>query len=292
MIYDAERAIISTMKKLFCTLLILIFIMALTFGTVACKSDIVTDKAYYRYAYDARTNSFVKMGTSVVFTDDFKSFEYSFGGNAITIYGTVEHTDTPESYIITCNEEAISVVNKRYRDTLIASGADQSQLDFYDAVAANLSPKTQYYVYDGKLFTADAIDLFREAEDGSDAFEGMYRMSTSDDLVRLRGGYAYTKDDDGEYTYKNARYTVSRGILTLISMDEDGKDKYKDGVLMRKRYLMAKITIPTDGSLVETSMEEQLQTSDFVSKITADISAYSGKTIAVLCDEFLSKDMD
>ena len=292
MIYDAERDIISSMKKTICTLLILLLVMGACVGAFACKASIQTDKAYQRYVYDARTDSFVKMGTSIVFTDDFKGFEYSFGGDAITIYGTVEHTDTPESYIITCNEEAISVVSKRYRETLIAGGADQTQIDFYDAVAANLTPKTQYYVYDGKLFTADAIELFRKAEDGSDSFEGLYRMSSSEDLVRLRGGYAYTKDEDGEYTYKNGRYTVSRGILTLVTLDENGKDKYQDGVLMRKRYLMAKVTVPSDGELVETSLEEQLQTSAFVSKITADISAYSGKTIAVLCDEFLSKDME
>ena len=116
-------------------------------------------------------------------------------------------------------------------------------------------------------------------------------MDSSEDLVKLRGGYAYSQDENGEYTFKSGKYTIARGILTLISLDENGNEKYKDGILMRKRYLMAKITIPSSGELLDKSLDEQLESSAFVSKINADISDYSGKTIAVLCDSFLSNEM-
>ncbi len=279
------------MKKFFCILLTILLILTLSIGAFACKAKIKADEAYRRYTYDARTDSFVAMGASLTFKDDFTTFEYTFGDNDFTIIGTVEHTDTPDSYIVVCNEEATATVTEVYRKSLIEKGADQSKIDFFDTIAQYLTPRAQYYVYDGKLFTGDAVELFREADEDSDSFEGVYRMDSSSDLVKLRGGYAYSKDENGDYTVKSGKYTTSRGILTLISLDEKGNEKYKDGVLMRKRYLMAKITIPEDGELLDKSLDEQLESSPFVSKINAEISAYSGKTIAVLCESFLSNEM-
>ena len=279
------------MKKFFCIILGILLILTLSIGAFACSAKIKTDEAYRRYVYDARTDSFIEMGAALTFTDDFKSFEYSLGDGDFTIIGSVEHTDIPDSYIVTCSEEATTKMKEVYRQSLVDKGADQTTIDFYDVVAAYLTPRAQYYVYEGKLFTGDAVELFREPDDNCDSFEGLYRMDSSADLVKLRGGYAYSKDEDGEYTFKSGKYTVARGILTLISLDENGNEKYKDGVLMRKRYLMAKITIPADGELLDKSLDEQLESSPFVSKINADISAYSGKTIAVLCDGFLSNEM-
>lgn len=283
--------IISFMKKIFCFVLILTLSAAILLGAVACKSEIVTDEPYSRYVYDARTDTFVQMGATLTFKDDFTTFEYSIGDGDLTVFGAVEHTDTPNAYTVTCNEEATVKMAELYRKRLVANGAEQSELDFFDTVAAYLTPTAQYFVYEGKLLTGDAVELFREPEDDSDSFEGLYRMDSSEDLVRLRGGYAYAKDDDGEYTFKSGKYSVSRGILTLISLDENGNEKYKNGILMRKRYLMAKITVPSEGTLLDKTLEDQMESSAFVSKLNADISAYSGKTIAVLCDSFLSNDM-
>ena len=98
------------MKKTICTLLILLLVMGACVGAFACKASIQTDKAYQRYVYDARTDSFVKMGTSIVFTDDFKGFEYSFGGDAITIYGTVEHTEM--AHIFKRTDEGLTLISR------------------------------------------------------------------------------------------------------------------------------------------------------------------------------------
>ena len=283
-------AIISSMKKVFYIVLIVLLILSFSLGAVACKAKVKSGKDYYTFTYNSRTDSFVKMGSSLRFGDRFETFEYSFGEDDLTVYGAVEHTDTPDTYVITCSDEVIELVTERYRKSMVEANASTEQIDFFDAIAKNFTPKAQYFVYEGKLFTADSIELFHDADGKSDSFEGVYRMDSSEDLVKLRGGYAYSKDEDGEYTEKTGRYTVSRGILTLISIDEDGEDRYQNGVLMRKRYLMAKVTIPSDGSLLGTSLEEQLETSDFVSKINENLSSYSGKTVTVLCKSYLCTD--
>ena len=280
------------MKRFVCFLLIFALIFATAVAAFGCKKKIKAGDAYHFYTYDTKTDRFVKMGASLTFGKKLSTFEYTFGDGDLTINGEVEHTAKPDSYVITCSEEVISLVTERYRKSMVANGATQEQLDFFDVIAKTLTPRAQYFAYDGKLFTSDSVELFRCGDENPDSFEGLYRTDSNSDLIRLRGGFTYGADDNGEYTYKNGRYTVSRGILTIISLDENGKDRYQNGVLMRKRYLMAKITIPTDAELIDTSLEEQLESSAFVSKITANISEYSGKTIAVLCESFYSTDMD
>lgn len=278
------------MKRLFCCLLIIVLVLTLSLAA-GCKPKIKAGKDYHLYTYDAKSDRFVKMGASLSFGKDLSTFEYTFSEGDLTIYGGVEHTEKPDSYTISCSEEIISLVTERYRKSLVDGGAEQSKIDLFDAIAATITPRTQYFAYDGKLFTGSAVELFRVAEDGCDSFEGLYRTDSNTDIIRLRGGFVYSEDENGECTVKSGRYSVSRGILTIISMDEKGNDRYQNGILMRKRYLTAKITIPSDGELLGTSMDEQIEKSAFVTKINADISDYSGKTIAVLCESFLSNDM-
>lgn len=279
------------MKKFLCIIVILVLIFATAMLSFGCKSKISSGDTYHLYTYDAKTDKFVKMGASLTFGEGLKTYEYTFREGDLTINGPVEHTSVPDSYIISCADEVVSLVTKRYRDSMVENGASQSELEFFDAVSANFSPQTQYFSYDGKLFDGDSVELFRCGDEDPDSFEGVYRMDSADTLTKLRGTFAYTADEKGEYTVKSGRYTVSRGILTIISLDDKGNDRYQNGILMRKRYLMAKITIPADGELISTSMDEQVQSSKFISKIKANLSEYSGKTIAVLCDSFYSNSM-
>ena len=280
--------IITRMKKVICIVLIFVLIFAVCAVSFGCKGKIKAGDDYRLYQYDARTDKFVRMGATLKFGKGFSTFEYTFGDGDLTIYGGVEQTKDPDTFIISCGEEAVALVTERYRQSMVEGGATQNQLDAFDAISATLTPKSQYFYYDGRLFTGDAVEMFRVAEDNSDAFEGLYRMDSSSDIVRVRGGFIYAEDDNGEYAKKTGRYTISRGMMTIVSLDDEGKDRYQNGVLMRKRYFMAKITLPSDGTLLGTTMEEQMKSSAFVSKINTDISDYSGKTIAVLCDSFLS----
>ena len=276
------------MKKVAYVFLILILITCVSLGAFACKAKIKTEKDYYRFTYDTRTDSFVKMGATLRFGDDGETFEYTFGEGDLSVYGVVEHIETPDSYVITCSDEVIALVTDRYRQSLVDGEATQEQLDFFDAIAASFTPKAQYFAYDGKLFTGDAVELFHEAGDDSDAVEGLYHMESSDDLVKFRGGFTYSADDDGEYTVKTGKYVISRGVLTLTSIDEDGNERYQNGVLMRKRYLIAKVAVPSDGTLLDDTLEEQLESSDFVSKINEKVADYSGKTVTVLCKSYFA----
>ena len=188
------------MKKALYVFLILLLISSVLLGASACKAKIKTDRKYYTFTYDSRSDSFVKMGSSLRFTDDFDSFEYSFGESDLSVFGAVEHTDEPDSYVITCSDEVINMVTDRYRQSMVDNDATQEELAFFDVLAANFVPRAQYFAYDGKLFTGDSIELFHAADKDSDSLDGLFRMDSTDEFVRLRGGFAYTKDEDGEYT--------------------------------------------------------------------------------------------
>lgn len=258
---------------------------------VGCNKGIVSDETYYLYTYDARTDRFIRSRSSLRFGDDLTTFEYTFIENQLKVTGRVEHSEVPDAYTIICSEEAVNIVSDRYKETLIASGASEDVLSLYGTLAAAFTPRSQFFAYEKNLFSGDSIEMFREAGPDSDSFEGVYRIDDQEDKLRLRGGEMFAADDDGNYTIKKGYYSVARGILTLTSVNEDGTDRYENGVLYRKRYLMAKITIPTNEELLGTSLEEQLESSPFASKINADISDYSGKTIAVLVERFFSKDL-
>jgi len=278
------------MKKLL-TIVAAIMLLAILLSFAGCNKGIVSDETYYMYTYDTRTDRFIKSRSSLRFGNDLTTFEYTFIEGELTVTGTVEHTETPNAYTIVCGEEAVDIVTARYKDVLISSGADDDVLSMYGTLAAAFTPRTQYFAYEKNLFAGDSVEMFREAGADSDSFEGVYRIDDQDDKLRFRGGNVYAADEEGNYTVKKGYYSVARGILTFTSVNEDGSDRYENGVLYRKRYLMAKITIPTEEELLGTSLEDQLQTSSFVSKINEDISDYSDKTIAVLVERFFSKDM-
>ena len=268
-----------------------VMLLTILVSFAGCNEGIVSDETYYMYTYDTRTDRFIRSRSSLRFGDDLTTFEYTFIQGELTVTGVVEHTEIPNAYTIVCSEEAVDIVTSHYKDTLIASGASDDVLAMYGTLAASFTPRTQYFAYEKNLFSGDAVEMFREAGVDSDSFEGVYRINDQEDKLRFRGGNVYAADEDGNYTVKKGYYSVARGVLTFTSVNEDGSDRYEKGVLYRKRYLMAKITIPTEEQLLGTSLEEQLQTSDFVSKINEDISDYSGKTIAVLVEQFFSKDM-
>lgn len=274
--------------KLLCILLLVLVTASLWTG---CSSDIESGKSYFLYVYDTKTDRFVKRGPSIRFGNDLKTFSYDYGTGGLTVSGNVRHTKTPDSYIISCNEETLAIVNARYRESLIASGADADTLAFYDALAANFTSQSQYFSYKGKLFLGNSVEMYRLPERNSDSFEGLYYLESSDDPVRLVGGYLYKTDTDGKYTVKAASYTLSNGILTMISLDANGQPRYQDGMLMRKRYLMAKVTIPKGDTLIGTSMEDQINSSAFAKRVNENMSEYAGKTVAVLSEQFFAQKM-
>ena len=272
--------------KIIAFLLLLAAVAALAVG---CESGIVSGETYYLYSYDTRTDRFVKMGPSLKFGDGLKIFTYSFGDGDSEIMGTVERTQKPDAFLIQCNKEVITLVTERYKAALVASGADERRLALFNALSANVTPQAQYFSYDGNLFLGSAVELYHAAGKDSDSFEGLYHMDDSDALIRIRGGYFYTADEKGEYTVKSSYYTISNGIMCVVSLDKNGRERYVDGVLVRKRYLMAKVSVSSSDDLLGTDLDEQMESSFFVKGIKAEKDAYAGKTVTVLCDSFFSQ---
>ena len=279
------------MKKFFKIIVCILLIALLGVFVFGCKKKVRSDEPYYAYTYDTKTDRFVKMGAFLTFGENMESFTYSFGNDDLTIYGNVEKVKIPDSYVVSCNDQVAPMITERYRQSLIDAGASQSTLDLLDALSATFTPRAQYFAYGGKLFTADAVELYHVADKDSDSFEGLFHMDGSEDLARFRGGYMYIADENGEYTIKSGRYTASRGFLTLVSLNKDGTDRYENGMLYRKRYFMAKVTIPQGDSLVGTTMEELILSSPFASEINENMAEYSGKTVTVLAETFFSLEM-
>lgn len=269
---------------------VLIAVFALLF-TAGCKKKIVSGETYYMYTYDSRTDRFVKTGTSLKFGKDFKTFEYSFVNKYLSVMGTVEHSKVPNAYTISCNKEASDVVVERYREALASSGASQEVVALYEAMADTFTPQAQYFVYEDKMFLGSAVEMYHEPDSARESVEGLYRIDDSEEKLRLRSGVMYGADDKGGYTVKQGYYSYSRGILTVTFTNADGSDRYENGVLYRKRYFVAKITLPKGGTLLGTTLEEHLESSAFISKINTQISEYSGKTITVLVDTFFARSL-
>ncbi|MBP5404973.1 MAG: hypothetical protein J6Y74_03395 [Clostridia bacterium] len=273
------------------SLLLLITLCALSFGCK--KKEVRGDSDYYLYAYDMDSRTFVKAGASVRFSDDLTEYSYTFNDGSLTISGKATHSDVPNMYTLECHAEQIELVTNKYRQYLVSSGASSKEVESFDLLKASISPKMQLIAYGGSLFTSSSVELFHVSADGkSDAFEGEFVMTASGETVSLHGGNLYTADDDGKYTVKTGYYTVSNGILTLTTVDADGKDAYTNGVLARKRYLMAKITLPAELDLIGTDFEEQMEEAKWYSLIKEEYASYAGKTISLLTDRFYSASLD
>jgi len=277
------------MKRVFFILTVSVLLLACASLSFGCSKGIQEDKIYHCYTYDAVTNRFVDLGAAISFGDGFESFRYDFSGGDLSITGSAVHTNAPDSYMISCDEEMITVVVERYREKLKTEEGSEDTLALFDAISAFETPSAQFFSYNGYLFLGESLELYHAADKDSDEVEGYYHMEGSTDLVYLHGGDMYVKDEKGNYEDKRGYYTMNSDILTLTSVDEKGQDAYKDGVLLRKKYLMAKVTIPTEGELLGTSLEERMETSDFSNVINSEFSDYSGKTITVFAEAFFAR---
>ena len=282
------------MKKFLVVVLSLLLLVTVCAASFGCKKkEVKGDSDYYLYSYDMNTKSFVKVGASVRFNDDLTEYIYTFNDGSLTIGGKATHSDVPNMYTLECKAEQIELVTNKYRQYLVSSGASAEELETFDILKNSISPQMQLISYEGSLFTSASVELFHAQDEGkSDVFEGEFIMTATGEAVSLHGGNLYTTDDDGNYTVKAGYYTVSNGILTLTTVDADGKDAYTNGVLTRKRYLMAKMTMPAEFDLIGTDFEEETEESKWYSLIKDEFDSYAGKTIALLTDSFYSASLD
>ena len=273
--------------------LIVLMILIVAFAAFSgCGTSLKAGKAYHLYTYNVTSDRFVKLGSSIVFGKDFKTYTYVFSDGTLSIHGNVSHTETPNVYLFTCGADVNKVVKEKYREYLIETNADERLIELFNMMSEDFSSSMQLVYYNGYLFSLSSVELSHSPTDSNTgSFEGEFTMTKDGEKLKLRGNTAYTADENGNYTVYAGYYTVSNGIMTFTTVDEKGKDKYVDGLLYRKRYLMATITFPELFEIIGTDFEEQLEEAQFVKNINSQISAYSGKTIALLSDEFFACDM-
>ena len=262
-------------------------------GAFGCRRSIKGDSPYSLYAYDMQKGVFVKLDASITFNSDLSEYEYTFYDGSLTIRGGVTYEEEPDRYTLTCSKDAVTLVKDRYEQQLIDAGASEDELNDYRMIKEGFLPQMQLLSYNGYLFSARSVEMFHAADaEGTDQFEGRFVMTSNGKMVELKGGYLYSDDDEGEFTVKSGYYTVSNGMLTVTTTDKDGKDSYIDGVLARKKYLMATVTFSLDFELIGTDFEEQVDGSEWLKLMKSDLDAYSGKKYAVLTDEFYATDLD
>ena len=281
------------MKKVISFISFIILVFALTCGAYGCSDTVKGNATYDLYAYDMKTASFVKLAASVTFSSDLTEYEYVFLDGSLSIRGSVTHEDAPDRYTITCSDDAISVVKEKFKQQLIASGASSEELNDYEMASQGVTPQMQLLYSGGYLFSPSSVELFHSADsDRTDRFEGRFVLSSDGKMVELKGGILYSQDDKGDCTVRSGYYTVSNGFLTITFTDTDGKEKYENGVLSRKKYLMATVSFSDNFELIGTDFEDQMNSSEWLKLMKSDLTAYAGKKYAVLTDEFYATDMD
>ena len=277
------------MKKILSIVCFVILSLVLVCGAFGCSGSVKGNVSYNLFAYDMKTASFVKLAASVRFNSDLSGYEYVFSDGSLTLRGSVVHEVRPDRYTLICSEDAVSVVKEKYKQQLVDGGASSEELNDYQMVSEGLTPKMQLLNYNGYLFSPSSVELFHSASsDRTDRFEGRFVMTANAKMVELKGGTLYSDDGDGNLTVKSGYYTVSNGIMTITFTDKDGKDSYDNGVLNRKKYLMATVAFADDFELIGTDFEDQMNDSEWLKLMKSDLDAYSGKTYAVLTDEFYS----
>lgn len=279
------------MKKVILISVLLTIIICSLFG---CSNSIQNDETYHCYTYDLNSHKFLKYGPSITFNNNLSGYSFDYGDGSIVLKGSVQKLSSPESLIITCNEDAVAVLKAKYRANLIASGADDLTIEAIDLIMESLDPKQQLFIYDGKLFADDGIELTRKidsetynAKTNYSTFEGEFTLVSDNSTVYMSSnGKMYTAAEDGKYTVQSGYYTVRNGFMTITTTDSSGNDKYVDGLLYSKRYFMATISFPTNIEIISTDFDELTQNSDWYSTFVEQIELYQGKTISVLVDSF------
>lgn len=281
------------MKKVTSFVCFIILILALIGGAFGCGRSVKGNETYYLYVYDMNTASFVKLPASVTFNSDLSEYEYVFNDGSMTIRGAASHETAPDRYTLTCSEDAITIVTKRYEEQLIAAGASEQEINDFKLAKEGLTPQMQLLYSDGYLFSAGSVELFHATSSGrTDVFEGEFIMTGDGKKVSFKGGSLYTADDKGAFTVLSGYYTVNNGIMTVTMTDKDGKETYTNGLLSRKKYLMVTVSFGDEFELVGTDFEDQMEGSEWLKMMKSDLAAYTGKKYALLTDEFYSTELD
>lgn len=277
------------MKKVFSVIVLIALCVVVLVGC----GGISDNKDYYEYSYDSFTNTFVKSGNSISFSDGLKAYRlnYSFGAS---IMGDVEESYSGHALKVSTDVSvALLGLDKALED-------DSISIDEYKELRKNLeeqlSSTQKLFEYSSYLFDADAISLIKSIDDwdGKTSLsspEGIYEFTNdSKTLYKLEGGLVYVIaiDDKGKRTEKEtpvARYMVQDSFLTIIRINSDGSDLILEGKKQMLSYLFAQITYPEDFGDFDLS-----EKNDYLDTIRESAKKLAGKKVAVLANSFYSAD--
>ncbi len=275
------------MKK-FLSFIILIAILSILF--VGCNG-ISDNKTYYKYSYDSLTNTFIKSGDSLCFSNGLKAYRYcySFG---VSIMGDVE--DSYSGYSLKLNSDisvALLGLDKALEE-------DSVSLEEYEKLRKqledNLSSSQKFFSYKKYLFDTDSISLIKSIEDWDEKTplsspEGVYEFTNdSKTLYKLESGFVYviTIDDKGKQTEKDspvAKYLVQDSFLSITRINSDGSDLLIEGKKQTLSYLFAQIAYPDDFGDFDLSEDNE-----YLDTIRESAKKLAGKKLSVLANSFYS----
>lgn len=274
------------MKKVSIILLIVFFALSL----VGC-SGISDNKIYYAYSYDSLTNTFVKTGDSLSFSNGLKSyrFNYDFG---VSIMGDVEDSYSGCSLNLDTDISlALLGLDKALEDDSLSLEEYES---IRDQLKENLSSSKKLFTYKSYLFDSNSISLIKSIEDWDGKTplaspEGVYEFTNDAyTLYKLEGGLVYviTIDSKGEKTEKEnavAKYMVQDNFLTITRINSDGSELIIEGKKQVLSYLFGQITYPDDFGDFDLSEDNE-----YLNTIRESAKKLAGKKLAVLSDSFYS----
>lgn len=271
-------------------ILSIILITVLAFILVGC-SGISYNKDYYKYSYDSFTNTFVKSGDSLSFSNGLKAYRYNYNFG-VSIMGDVE--DSYSGYSLKLNSDISAALLG------LDKALDEDSLSFEEyqelrkQLEEQLSSAQKLFLYKTYLFDTDSISLIKSIDDWDEKSllsspEGVYEFTNdTKTMYKLESGFVYviTIDDKGKKTEKEgavAKYLVQDSFLTITRINSDGSDLLIEGKKQSLSYLFAQITYPEDFGDFDLSEDNE-----YFNTIRESAKKLAGKKLAVLTNSFYS----
>ena len=267
------------MKKILVVFLILTLV--LTVGMIGCKKE-VSSGVYHKYYFDVDQGTFTQANVFVEFGEKMKSFHFS-ANDILNFYGEV--VKTSNGFALNVSQDVSAAMLDV--QTLKEEEPDKYALikEYVDAVSLN----QQLYSSEEYLFSSYDIALSKRLDsDRLASVEGVYDyVNDSSTRYRLAGGYVYSisVDDKGVTTEKEApsgRYYLQERILTIVRIDNNGKDIVYEGKTQKISYFFATITYPDNNDIT-------LGEDAYSKSLKEELDLISGKTIAVMASAYYAK---
>ena len=249
---------------------------------VGCKKE-VTSGVYHKYSFSQNEGTFVRENVFVEFGKGMKSFHFS-AYDVLNFYGEIVKTSNGFSLNVSPDVSAAMLEVQDLKEE------DPEKYEMIKEYVSSVSLNQQLYSSEDFLFSSFDIALTKRLDsDHLAAVEGVYdAVNDPSTRYRLSNGFVYvvSVDDKGVATEREkpgGRYFLQERILTIVRIDNNGKDIVYEGITQKISYFFASVTYPDNVESISLGDDE------YSKKIKEELDLISGKTVAVMASSYYAK---